>query len=176
MDFLEIAKARQSCRNFDPDRPVEKEKLEKIIEAGILSPSACNGQPYHFTVCEGEAAKKVAKCTTDIGINKFAYEVPVMLVISEEPYSKMAAMGAKLKHNDYRSIDIGIAAAYITAEATAQGVESCILGWITDEKIREICGVENPVRLVIALGYAKPDDKFRNKKRKSFDELVTFVK
>jgi len=88
----------------------------------------------------------------------------------------MAAMGAKLKHNDYRSIDIGIAAAYITAEATAQGVESCILGWITDEKIREICGVKNPVRLVIALGYAKPDDKFRNKKRKSFDEMVTFIK
>ena len=48
-------------------------------------------------------------------------------------------MGAKLKKNDYRSIDIGIAAAYITAEAAAQGLGSCILGWLDDEKIRAIC-------------------------------------
>ena len=175
MDFLQIANLRYSCRDFDPDRAVEKEKLEKIIKAGILSPSACNGQPYHFTVCEGEAAKKVAKCTTDIGINKFVYDVPVMLVISEEPYSKMAAMGAKLKHNDYRSTDIGIASAYITAEAASLGVDSCILGWINDEQIREVCEIKGAARLVIALGYAK-EPKLRPKKRKDFDELVNFIK
>ena len=174
MDFLNIANVRYSCRNFDPDRPVEREKLQKIIEAGRLSPSACNGQPYHFTVCEGEAAKKVAKCTTDVGINKFVYDVPVMLVISEEPYTKMAAMGAKLKHNDYRSIDIGIASAYITAEAAALGVDSCILGWINDEQIREVCGISGAARLVIALGYAK-EPKLRPKKRKDVDELVSFM-
>ena len=175
MDFLNIANLRYSCRDFDPNRTVEKEKLQKIIEAGILSPSACNGQPYHFTVCEGEVAKKVAKCTTDVGINKFAYDVPVMLVISEEPYTKMAAMGAKLKHNDYRSIDIGIASAYITAEAAALGVDSCILGWINDEQIREVCDIKGAARLVIALGYAK-EPKLRPKKRKSVEEMVTFKK
>ena len=175
MDFLEIANKRQSCRKFDPNKSIEPEKLEKIIEAGILSPSACNGQPYHFTVCEGDAAKAVAKCCTDVGINKFAYDVPVMLVISEEPYTKMAAMGAKLKHNDYRSIDIGIASAYITAEAAALGVDSCILGWINDEQIREICDVKGAARLVIALGYAK-EPKLRPKKRKSVEEMVTFKK
>ena len=83
MDFLEIANKRQSCRNFDPNRQVEKEKLEKIINAAVLSPSACNGQPYHFTVCTGEMAKKVAKGTTDLGMNKFVYDAPVMVVISE---------------------------------------------------------------------------------------------
>lgn len=175
MDFLEIANKRQSCRRFDPNRPVEREKLERIIEAGILSPSACNGQPYHFTVCEGESAKKVAKCCTDIGVNKFVYDVPVMLVISEEPYCKMAATGAKLKHNDYRSIDIGIASAYITSAATAEGVESCILGWINDKQIREVCGVSGAARLVIALGYPKEGYEIRPKKRKDFDELVTFI-
>ncbi|MBE6760861.1 MAG: nitroreductase [Ruminococcaceae bacterium] len=174
MDFLEIANKRQSCRKFNPDLPVEREKLEKIIQAGILSPSACNGQPYHFTVCEGETAKSVAKCCTDIGINKFAYDAPVMLVISEAPYCKMAATGAKLKHNDYRSIDIGIASAYITAEAASLGVESCILGWINDKQIREVCGISGAARLVIALGYPKEGYEIRPKKRKDFDELVTF--
>ena len=176
MSFLEIANRRQSCRNYNSEKEVETEKLEAVLEAARLAPSACNGQPYHFTVCSGESAKAVAKATMGMGMNRFAPDAPVLIVISERDYVKTAAIGAKLKHNDYRSIDIGIAAAYITAEATAQGVESCILGWITDEKIREICGVENPVRLVIALGYAKPDDKLRNKKRKSFEELVTFVK
>ncbi len=174
MNFLEIAKKRQSCRNFDGERTVEKEKIEKILEAGILSPSACNGQPYHITVCTNEIAKKVAKATTGMGMNKFTAEAPVMLVLSEEPYVKSAALGAQLKGNDYRSIDIGILCAYLTAEAQAQGLASCILGWLDSDKICEICGLSGAVRLVIALGYAKADDKFRAKKRKTMEELVTF--
>ena len=45
MNFMEIAQTRQSCRNYDPDRPVEREKIEAIMEAGRLAPYACNGQP-----------------------------------------------------------------------------------------------------------------------------------
>ena len=56
MDFLEIANARQSCRSYD-SRPVEDEKLNVVLEAVRLAPSACNSQPYHLTVCKGEAAK-----------------------------------------------------------------------------------------------------------------------
>jgi nitroreductase len=108
-----------------------------------------------------------------MGMNKFAADAPVLIVISEEPYCKTAALGAKVKGNDYRSIDIGIAAAYLTAEATAQGLGTCILGWLDDEKIRKICSLSYPVRLVITLGYAKEDDKLRQKKRKDLDELVT---
>jgi nitroreductase len=89
------------------------------------------------------------------------------------PYVKSAALGAKLKKNDYRSIDIGIAAAYLTAEATAQGLGSCILGWLDDDKLRKICGLEFPVRLVITLGYPREDDKLRSKKRKEISDLIT---
>ena len=173
MDFIEIANARQSCRSYDENRAVEPEKIEKMLEAARLSPSACNGQPYHFTVCTGNLAKEVAAATRGPAINKFAVQAPVMIVISEEPYVASAGAGAKVKNNDYRSIDIGIVAAYITAEATAQGLSTCILGWLDDAKLRQICGVEHPVRLVITLGYAKEDDKLRTKKRKELSELVT---
>ena len=173
MDFLEIARARQSCRSYDPTRAVEQEKLDAVLEAARLSPSACNGQPYHITVCTGETGVAVAKATMGMGMNKFAADAPVMLVISEAPYVKSAALGAKIKKNDYRSIDIGIAAAYITAEAAAQGLGTCILGWLDDDKIRKLCGLDSPVRLVITLGYAKADDPLRTKKRKALDELVT---
>ena len=173
MNFMEIAQSRQSCRAYDPDRQVEQEKLDAMLEAVRLAPSACNGQPYHLTVCRGETAKAVAKATMGMGLNKFATQAPVLIVISEEAYVKSAALGAKVKGNDYRSIDIGIAPAYLTAEAAAQGLGTCILGWLDDEKIRTLCGLSRPVRLVVTVGY--PADQPREKKRKSMDELVRII-
>ena len=147
MDFMEIARNRQSCRAYDSSRAVEPEKLEALLEAARLAPSACNGQPYYLTVCTGEKAQEVALATRGMGgMNKFAVQAPVMIVVSEAPYVKSAALGAKLKNNDYRSIDIGIMTAYLTAEATAQGLSTCILGWLDDEKIRAICGTETLCR------------------------------
>ena len=175
MNFLEIAQARQSCRAYDESRTVEPEKLTAVLEAARLAPSACNGQPYHFTVCRGETAKAVAAGVGGMGMNKFAAQAPVLIVVSEKPYVKSAALGARVKNNDYRSIDIGIAAAYLTAEATAQGLSTCILGWLDDKKIREACGLDQPVRLVITLGYAKEGDPLRPKKRRELSELVTYM-
>ena len=174
MNFMEIANARQSCRAYDESRPVEEEKLTAILEAARLAPSACNGQPYHFTVCKGEAAKEVALACRGMGLNKFAVQAPICIVVSEMPYVKSAAVGAKIKNNDYRSIDIGIATAYITAEATAQGLSTCILGWLDNDKICKLCNLEYPARLVITLGYAAEDEKLRIKKRKNPAELVTY--
>lgn len=174
MNFLEIANTRQSCRNYDESRPVEQEKLDAILEAVRLAPSACNGQPYHITVCRGQAAKDVAAACQGMGLNKFAPQAPVLMVISEQPYVKSAAMGAKLKKNDYRSMDIGIAVAYLTAEAAAQGLGTCILGWLDDEKIRKICDLDQPVRLVVTVGYAKEGDALRKKVRKDIADLVSY--
>ena len=174
MNFLEIAQARQSCRAYEEGKAVETEKLEAILEAAQLAPSACNGQPYKITVCQGQASQEVALACRGMGLNKFATQAPVTLVISEMPYVKSAAMGAKLKNNDYRSIDIGIVTAYITAEAAAQGLSTCILGWLDDSKIRETCDLKYPVRLVITLGYAKEGDPLRKKSRKYLTELVSY--
>lgn len=175
MDFLEIAQARQSCRAYDEARDVEQEKLDAILQSAQLAPSACNGQPYKITVCRGEAAKQVALATRGMGgMNKFAVQAPVVIVLSEMPYVKSAALGAKLKNNDYRSIDIGIVTAYLTAEATAQGLSTCILGWLDDAKIREICALDAPIRLVVTVGYAKEGDVLRKKVRKELSELVSY--
>ena len=175
MNFTEIAESRQSCRSYDPARAVESEKLTAILSSARLAPSACNGQPYHVTVCKGNSAKRVAKAVQEMGMNKFASDAPVMLVISEMPYVKTAALGAKIKGNDYRSIDIGILSAYLTTEAAAQGLSTCILGWLNDGEIRKICNLDGAVRLVITLGYAKEGDPVREKKRKDFNSHYTFM-
>ncbi|MBQ1281488.1 MAG: nitroreductase family protein [Oscillospiraceae bacterium] len=173
MNFTEIALARQSCRSYDSSREIEQEKLDAILRAAQLAPSACNAQPYHFTVCRGETAKEVAAATMGMGMNKFAAQAPVLIVVSEAPYNRTAALGAKVKGNDYRSIDIGIATAYLTAEATAQGLSTCILGWLDSQKIEKLCALSHPVRLVITLGYAAEGDPLRTKKRKELDKLVS---
>ena len=173
MNFMEIAEKRQSCRNYDGSRQIPRQVLEQILQAGRLAPSACNSQPYHFTLCQGDRAREAAKMVQGMGMNKFADQVPAFLVISEQAYNRTAAAGARVKKNDYRSIDIGIAAAYLTAEAAAQGLGSCILGWFDDEKLRKLCGLQEPVRLVIALGYAAVGDPLRTKKRKALQDLVT---
>jgi len=97
-----------------------------------------------------------------------------LIVISEKPYVKSAALGAKMKKVDYRAMDMGIAAAYLTAEATTQGLGSCILGWLSDDKIRALCGLDGTARLVITLGYPSDTEKLREKKRKNLAELVDF--
>ena len=176
MNFTEIALLRQSCRSYDETRAVEEEKLQAILRSANMAPSACNGQPYHVTVCRGEAAKNVAPLTVcPGGMKTLAAQAPVLLVISEMPYVATAAFGAKHKNNDYRSMDIGLMAAHVCFEATAQGLGTCILGWFDDEKIRAICDVEHPVRLVITLGYPGDKDKLREKKRKALGDLVSYV-
>lgn len=176
MSIMEIAQQRQSCRSYDEAQAVEPEKLQAVLEAARLAPSACNGQPYQLTVCTGEKAKEVALLTRGMGgMNKFAVQAPVCIVVSEGAYVRSAALGAKAKGNDYRSMDIGIMVAYLTAEATAQGLSSCILGWFDDDKVRSVCGTNSATRLVITLGYAGEGDKLRPKKRRDMGELVRFL-
>ena len=89
--------------------------------------------------------------------------------------SRFSAVLARVKKNDYRSIDVGILAAYITAEAAAQGLGSCIIGWLDDGEIRKICGLDGMARLVITLGYPKEGDTLRPKKRKDMEALVGYA-
>lgn len=175
MDYMDIARGRQSCRAYDRERFVERETLLAILEAGRLSPSACNAQPYHIYVAQGEAAQQVGQATRSMGMNKFTQDAPVFLVITEDSYNSTAAVGARLKHQDYRSVDIGILAACLTAEAHTQGLGSCILGWFEEDKLQKCLGTKARVRLVICLGYAKQSDPLRNKKRKDAAALITWL-
>jgi nitroreductase len=90
MNFYEIAQNRQSCRAYDASRLVEEEKINAILESARIAPSACNGQPYHFTVCRGEAAQKVAKATQGMGMNKFASDAPNLRQVLSELDGKIS--------------------------------------------------------------------------------------
>ena len=174
MDFLDIANTRQACRSYDPTRPVEQEKLDAVFQALRLAPSACNSQRYVLTVCTGEKKEAVAATTREHGMNGFTVDAPIMLVLSENLEPK-GVIGTLVPLHSQSDIDIGIAAAYITAEAASLGLGSCIIGWFDDAVIRELCGLEGRVRLVISLGYPKEGDPLRKKIRKELSQLVAEV-
>lgn len=175
MDFNSITKTRQSCRAFDATRIPGRSLIEDVLATARLSPSACNSQPYHFWVAMGENAKKIGACTRSMDSNLFTEDCPVFIAISEENYNSHAASSAVATNQDYRSVDIGIAAAYLTARATELGLDSCILGWFDEEQTIALLGTAQRVRLIIALGYAKEGDVLRNKKRKTQADLITWL-
>lgn len=175
MNFSDIIINRQSCRKYDPSRVIEDCKLEKILKAAHLSPSACNSQPYFVTVCKGQKAKEVAAQTQKMGRNQFTENAQIILVLSENDYNEMAAKASQEMKNDFRSIDIGILCAYITAAAAEEGISSCILGLFDNDNIKQICSLSGDVRLCISLGYAASDDVLREKRRKPQEELIKVV-
>jgi nitroreductase len=175
MDFLALAQARQSDRAYDPARPVEQDKLERVLEAARLAPSACNAQPWHFTVItEPELARQVGKATAGLGMNKFARQAPVLILITEESANLTSTIGSHVKDKHFPLIDIGIATAHLALAAKAEGLGTCILGWFDEKAIKQLAGIPDRKRLllVITLGYsAKPK---RPKSRKPTSKVISY--
>lgn len=174
MDFIDIAKKRQSCRSYDPLRKVEGEKLRTCLEAAILAPSAVNSQPFTLYAVTGEKAKELSDHKNS-GMGKFVEDCQSFVIFVEDSYNAMAKTASVLTGIDYRSIDIGIASAYLTAEATELGLDTCIMASFSNKKIQEILGTKKKILLVISVGYRNVDDPQRPKKRKSFDDIVKMM-
>ena len=85
------------------------------------------------------------------------------------------AVGAKLKDQDYRAADIGLAVSQLVYRAHELGLSTCILGWFDEKTLQALLNTNARVRLIIAIGYARADDALRTKKRKSLEELVTWL-
>jgi nitroreductase len=176
--ILDLIKSRQSDRKYS-DRPVEQDKLERIVEAGRMAPSACNAQPWKFVVVtHPDLVGKIAEAASAklIGMNSFLSQAPLILVIVREKPNFSSKVGATLKNKDYSLIDIGIAAENICLQAKAEGIGSCIIGWFDENEIRKILSIPKSkrVELLITLGYSVSDQ--REKKRKPAEEVVSYNK
>lgn len=169
---------RQSDRKYS-EKAVEKEKLERIVEAGRMSPSACNAQPWKFiVVTEPGLLKEVAEAASAklLGMNSFVTQAPVQIVIVREKPNFSSKVGATIKNKDYSLIDIGIAAENICLQAEADGLGSCIIGWFDEKMLRKILKIPGSkrVELIITLGYSLSDQ--REKRRKPEGETVSYNK
>ncbi|MGE0088007.1 MAG: nitroreductase family protein [Bacteroidales bacterium] len=176
LDFLEILKRRQSDRAYLP-KPIEKEKLNRIIEAARLAPSACNAQPWKFIVVDDfDLKNKIADCTSSkvLGMNHFTKQAPVHIVIVEEKANFTSSAGSLIKNKTFPLIDIGIAAEHICLQATAEGLGTCMIGWFDESKVKKLLNIPKSKRvpLIIAIGY--PAKETREKRRKPLNEVVSY--
>ena len=178
MKFYDLAIERQSVRKYK-DSKVERDKIEKCIEAARIAPSACNSQPWKFIVVDDEELRlEVAKATYNqvIAFNKFAKNAPVMVVITLEKPKFVAQVGKTVKDRDFPLIDIGIAAEHFCLQATELGLGTCMIGWFNEKKVKSLLNIPDKKRigLMISLGYPVDDYKQRKKIRKEFGDIVAY--
>ena len=177
MDFLELVSSRQSVRAFDPERSVEKDKIERIIETARLAPSACNAQPWSFVLVDDpELKNKVADATSSrvLGMNHFTKQAPVHLLLVEEKVNISSGIGGWIKKKDYAQMDLGIVAAHIVLAAQAEGLGTCIVCWFDEDKVKDLLHIPASKRvwLDIVIGYGT--QPLRKKNRKSVDKILLY--
>jgi nitroreductase len=178
VELLYLIKIRQSVRRYTA-QPVEKEKLERCLEAARLAPSASNSQPWSFIVMDEPSFKdKVARLTYDniVTFNKFVPQAPVLVIFIIEKPKKITQIGRFIKKIDYPKIDIGIAASHFCLKAAEEGLGTCMLGWFREKPIKALLGIpeSKKIGLIISVGYAPDDYPLREKIRKSFKEVVMY--
>ncbi|MFA5046281.1 MAG: nitroreductase family protein [Paludibacter sp.] len=176
--FLELVQTRQSDRSYI-DKPVEKEKIDRILEAARLAPSACNAQPWKIIlVTDPEKRMQVANATASklLSMNHFTIQAPVQLVLIEESANFSSSVGGWATNKHYPHLDLGIVASHICLAAADEGLGSCMIGWCDEKKVRKALDIpkNKRVMLVILIGYTA--QKQREKKRKSLDEIVSYEK
>lgn len=170
MTFLELAKSRYSVRNYKPD-PVEKEKLDYVLECGRIAPSAANYQPWRILVVREPGIKKKIEGTYN---REWLKQAPVILVFLGDHRQGWKRNDGK----DHTDIDVAIIADHITLAAAEQGLGTC---WICNfdaslcTSVLNLPGHLEPVAY-LSLGYPaeSTDQNARHLKRKTTEEIVSY--
>lgn len=172
MTFHELCIKRQSTRSFS-ERPLDTQSLREIAECVRLSPSAVNAQPYDLVIAQGEAARAIGRARGPY--NAFIEKAPCFAVFLHRTGNRLASIGSKWMHTDFRRIDTGIAAATLCYAAEERGIGTCILGIYKEKMIQQSLGTNQEVLLVVALGYPEDGYALRPKKRRPPEDFVRFA-
>jgi len=177
MKFIDLVKARQSVRKY-LDKPVDREKIERCLEAARLAPSANNSQPWSFIVVEDPRLKDaVARNTFDklISFNRFSLQAPVLILIISERPSFFSRIGSAIKDKQFSLIDIGITAEHFCLQATEEGLGTCMLGWFNEKGVKALLNISpsKRVELIITMGYPE-SNQIRPKERKEIDQIRSY--
>jgi len=167
MNVMDAIKTRKSVRAY-LDRPVEEEKLSVILEAGWFAPSASNRQDWRFVIVrEVEKRKKLAQAA---GSQDFIAEAAVVIVACAENDGHVMKCGQPCY-----PIDVAIALDHMTLAAVELGLGTCWIGHFDEEKVKEILGIPEKIRVVelMPLGYPI-DPSAKEKKRFPLSTIVRY--
>lgn len=150
MSFAELVKNRYSVRKFDL-RPIEPEKMARILEAGRLAPTACNYQPQRILVVQGEDLEKMQACTPCV------YGAPAALVVC---YDKQVSWKSR-SGREIGDVDGAIVLTQMLYQAQELGLGSLIVGIYKEPLLREQFHIPENYEVValLMLGYPSEDSE-----------------
>ena len=166
LDFFEVVRNRRSIRKYQ-EKSVEKEKLERILEAARLAPSAMNRQPYQiFIVSNKEILSKISTvCNQD-------WKAPVMMVMVSIPKEAWVRDDGE----EYWKADAAIAMHQVSLAAYAEGLGTCWIAAFKEKEVKEILGIDSDSRVAFLspLGYPA-ENKGPITNRKTLESIIRNV-
>ncbi len=167
MDIYEAIRARYSVRSYQ-DREVEQDKLHRVLEAGLMSPSARNRQQRKFVVVsDAKTRQDIAKAADQ----PFLAEAPIIIAV-------VGLTPDYIMHCDVPAdpVDCAIAIDHMTLAAAAEGLGSCWIGHFDQHACRKILGMPESAKIIELLPLGYPADDGKEKPRRPFEEIVCFEK
>ncbi len=168
MNFNELAKRRYSCRKIDGTRPVEQEKLDAIIEAGIAAPTGCNFQPYSLWLVKSPDAVQKIKETT-----KYTFGAEIFFVVGAK---RDKAWTRPFDNANFADVDASIVATHMMLAIEDQGLATTWVGFFDAPKLQTLIPemANHDLIAIFPVGYAAPDAKpaGMHTTRRSPDEAV----
>ena len=168
MDVFQAIQLRRSIRVYQ-DREVEKEKLNKVLEAARLAPSANNRQEWKFIVVKNkDTRERIAEAASS---QAFAGQAPVVIVACATESQSIMTCG-----QPRYTVDVSIAVSFIILQARELGLGTCWIGAFDESSVKKILGIPDDIRVVAMtpLGYPAQDPAARP--RKEVEQIVCFDK
>ena len=168
VDFLELVGTRHSVRSYDP-RPVEPEKLERVLEAVRLAPSGSNRQPWKFVVVRNGEIR--ARLSVACANQQHVAQAPVVVAGVGLMPDRVMRCGVQ---GD--AVDLAIAMEHLALAAAAEGLGTCWIGAFDQDPVREVLGIPESAKVIelMTLGYPAADASPRPKSRKPLGEIVCY--
>ena len=168
MDFFEVIRTRRSVRAYKPD-PVPQDKLERILEAARLAPTAANRQPFTFLVIRDGATRAALKAAYG---QPWFYEAPVIICACAEP----AKAWRRNDGRNYADVDTAIAMDHLILAAAAEGLGTCWIGAFNPAALKKVLNLPNGLEPVAITPVGFPADaEPKPKTRKAISDLVRYV-
>ena len=177
MSFTELLQHRRSVRVY-LDRPVEREKILKCLEAARLAPSAVNMQPWKYVVVDdAETRDSLFKAAFHgIFFNQWAAKVPVFVVVVIDRKGLIPSVIGFVRDSLVSLLDIGIATEQLVLQAEELGLATCWMGGLHERAVKKLLHIPGSRRVaaIIALGYPDKSVVKRKQERHSLDDISSF--